>query len=380
VPTVAGGGVNFVRDIVDMVPHASPGNGHTATKQDRIPNIWAMGKLEVESMLRLASANWSYGKKYWSPGFNVKLPKIWSVCFKNVEVRVVWSVASQLLKSGLFEVLLHNYWSPGCLLACFKNIEVRGGLLHLLKSGVACFQTKFDLLGVEMKGVVCMLLLIALSQCGVFQLHSSPDMWSFTKFEVFASKTLKSGVDCFNLLEVFASKILKSGLLASTILDCSKLIALPFVLRVVCTLCFKHCCRKNMVALTFHPGNVHFFFAQRASTQPYASMLACVAVPTVAGGGVNFVRDIVDMVPHASPGNGHTATKQDQIPTIWEVGKLEGAYWPFEWSWKLAELHILPVKYAPLRQAFVGPSYWCAWFFFLLSSCTNSGKLEAGAV
>jgi hypothetical protein len=68
------------------------------------------------------------------------------------------------------------------------------------------------------------------------------------------------------------------------------------------------------------------FFAQRASTQPYASMLACVAVPTVAGGGVNFVRDIVDMVPHASRGNGHTATKQDQIPTIWAVGKLESVY------------------------------------------------------
>jgi hypothetical protein len=55
-------------------------------------------------------------------------------------------------------------------------------------------------------------------------------------------------------------------------------------------------------------------------------MLACVAVPTVAGGGVNFVRDIVDMVPHASRGNGHTATKQDQIPTIWAVGKLESVY------------------------------------------------------
>jgi hypothetical protein len=140
--------------------------------------------------------------------------------------------------------------------ACFKNVEVRGGMVHNLK-----LQIYLELLE-----------------------------WPW-------------------LASIFKSPKV----------DCS-----PF-LRAVCTLCLN---AKSIVAgkRWLLSGNVHFFFAQRASTQPHASMLACVAVPTVAGGGVNFVRDIVDMVPHASRGNGHTATKQDQIPTIWAVGKLESVY------------------------------------------------------
>jgi hypothetical protein len=104
-----------------------------------------------------------------------------------------------------------------------------------------------------------------------------------------------------------------------------KLIALP--LRVVCTLYF-FVCSANEIWLykcrvpskTWQSALV---FAQPASTQPPISKSALVAVPTVAGGSVIFVREIVDMVPHASRANGHIATKHDQIPIIWGMGTLE---------------------------------------------------------
>lgn len=130
----------------------------------------------------------------------------------------------------------------------------------------------------------------------------------------------------FKMFEVRNWPALKLQVLAGlkAIREQKKLIALPFK-GCVHTLCFVLQMRVGLVSgrapsKTWQSALV---FAQPASTQPSMSNWALVAVPTVAGGSVIFVREIVDMVPHASRANGHIATKQDQIPIIWGMGTLE---------------------------------------------------------